>query len=143
MLDGGPATACEGPTDLCAFFERYLAAFNARDFDGFRATFADDITTFFDRPFPPERLEGRAAVEGVFRRGFAYFHPAAGTPQPPPPAPLVPVDLRVQVFGDAAVISFLIRTPAEVARRTLVVHRGASGWRVVHIHASSSDLPAK
>ena len=133
------ATDCDGPADLCVFFDRYLAAFNARDFDAFRATFADDITVFFDRPLPPERA-GRTAVEAVFRRGFAYSHPPAGTPQPPLPPPLVPVDLRLQVYGDVAVISFLVRTPGELARRTLVVRRQVDGWRVVHIHASSSDV---
>ena len=132
-------TDCDGPADLCVFFERYLAAFNARDFDGFRATFADDITVFFDRPLPPERA-GRAAVEAVFRRGFAFSHPPAGTPQPPLPPPLVPVDLRLQVYGDVAVISFLVHAPGELARRTLVVRRQPDGWRVVHIHASSSDV---
>lgn len=130
---------CDGPADLCAFFDRYLAAFNARDFDAFRATFADDITVFFDRPLPPERA-GRDAVEAVFRRGFAYSHPPAGTPQPPLPPPLVPLDLHLQLYGDIAVISFLVRTPGELARRTVVVRRQSGGWRVVHIHASSADV---
>lgn len=130
---------CDGPADLCAFFDRYLAAFNARDFEAFRATFADDITVFFDRPLPPQRA-GRDAVEAVFRRGFAYSHPPAGTPQPPLPPPLVPIELRLQLYGDIAVISFLIRSPGELARRTLVVRRQPGGWRVVHIHASSADV---
>lgn len=135
----GRGSDCDGPADLCAFFDRYLAAFNARDFEAFRATFADDITVFFDRPLPPERA-GRAAVEAVFRRGFAYSHPPAGTPQPPLPPPLVPLDLHLQLYGDVAVISFLVRNPGELARRTVVVRRQPGGWRVVHIHASSADI---
>lgn len=130
---------CDGPADLCAFFDRYLAAFNARDFDAFRATFAEEITVFFDRPLPPERA-GREAVEAVFRRGFAYSHPPAGTPQPNLPPPLVPLDLHLQVYGDIAVISFFVRTPGELARRTVVVRRQLDGWHVVHIHASSADV---
>ena len=120
--------------------KRFIDAFNARDFEAFRSTFADDITFFVDRPFPPQRLDGRIAAEGVFREGFAASHPSAGGAAPPLPPPLVPIDLRVQAFGDVAVVSFVVRRPTEVARRTLVLHRGSAGWRVVHIHASSADV---
>ena len=132
--------ACTGPTGMCELVTRFLDAFNARDFDTLRSTFAGDITFFVDRPFPPQRLDGRLAAEGVFRKGFAAFHPPAGGTVPPLPPPLVPVDLQVQAFGDVAVVSFMIRRPTEVARRTLVLHRGPAGWRVVHIHASSADV---
>lgn len=131
---------CSGPTGVCALVTRFLDAFNARDFDTFRSTFADDITFFVDRPFPPQRLDGRLAAEGVFKAGFAAFHPPTGGVVPPLPPPLVPIDLQVQAFGDVAVVSFVVRRPTEVARRTLVLHNGPAGWRVIHIHASSADV---
>jgi len=134
------AQACNGPTGVCELVNRFLDAFNARDFDTFRSTFADDITFFVDRPFPPQRLNGRIAAEGVFKQGFAAFHPSAGGVVPPLPPPLVPIDLQVQAFGDVAVVSFVVRRPTEVARRTLVLYRSPVGWRVVHIHASSADV---
>ena len=133
-------SACSGPAGVCALVTRFVDAFNARDFDTFRSTFADDITFFVDRPFPPQRLDGRLAAEGVFKEGFAAFHPPAGGVVPPLPPPLVPIGLQVQAYGDVAVVSFVVRRPTEVARRTLVVHRDRVGWRVVHIHASSSDV---
>jgi ketosteroid isomerase-like protein len=132
--------ACNGPTGVCELVNRFLDAFNARDFETFRSTFADDITFFVDRPFPPQRLNGRIAAEAVFKQGFAAFHPPAGGVVPPLPPPLVPIDLQVQAFGDVAVVSFVVRRPTEVARRTLVLYRGPVGWRVVHIHASSADV---
>ena len=136
---GAPA-ACDAPRDLCEFFDRYLKAFNSRDFDGFSATFADDITFFVDRPFPPERVDGRSAVEAIFRPGFAAAHPGPGITPPPLPPALVPVNLRLQVIGDVAVISFVVHNPMEVARRTLVARTGPDGWRIVHIHGSSADV---
>lgn len=134
------AQACSGPAPVCELFTRFIDTFNARDFDAFRGTFADDISFFVDRPFPPQRLDGRLAAEGVFRNGFAASHSAVGGATPPAPPPLVPLDLRVQAYGDVAIVSFIIRRPTEVARRTLVMHRGPTGWRIVHIHASSADV---
>lgn len=133
------AEPCEGPDGVCALLQRFLTAFNARDFDAFRRTFADDISFFVDRPYPPRRLDGRAAAEGVFAGGFAPYGAGATGPKPPLPTPLVPSHLRVQAFVDLAIITFEVVRPTELARRTLVVRREGGEWRIVHIHASSAD----
>ena len=125
-------TGCVTPRDACAFFDGYLEAFNRRDWDVFRATLDDSITVMFDRPASPDRRDGRAAVEEMFRRVF----PRPGESGPLPP-PVRPEQLRVQDLGGVVIVSFHFRTPGEVARRTVVLHRASSGWRVVHIHASS------
>lgn len=130
---------CNGPEPVCALLRTFLTAFNARDFDAFRQTFADDISFFVDRPYPPRRLDGRAAAEAVFAGGFAPYGAAASDPKPPLPTPLIPSHLRVQAFGDVAIITFEVVRPAELARRTLVARREAGEWRIVHIHASSAD----
>lgn len=134
------AEPCDGPVPVCALLTRFVTAFNARDFEAFRQTFADDISFFVDRPYPPERLDGRAAAEGVFASGFAPFGPNGGKPKPPLPPALVPSHLRVQAFGDVAVITFEVVWPTELARRTLVAHRSGREWRIVHIHGSSADV---
>ena len=133
------AAPCDGPVAVCALLAKFLTAFNERDFDTFRSTFAKDITFFVDRPFPPRRVDGRAAAEGVFAGGFAPYGPTASSPRPPLPPPLIPSRLRVQVFGDAALITFEVIRPTELARRTLVAQRDGNDWRIVHIHASSGD----
>jgi ketosteroid isomerase-like protein len=131
-------TPCSGPQDVCRFFSTFLSALNRRDWDAFRATFADDITVIFASPGPPERQDGRAAVEAVFQNIF----PKPGSPPNPLPPPLQPDSVRVQDFGDVAVVSFLLRRPNHLDRRTLVFHRTLAGWRVVHIHGSSADISA-
>ena len=124
---------CVEPRDACAFFNQYLAAFNAREWEAFRATFDDSITVMFDRPAPPQRMDGRAAVEAMFRRVF----PPIGAPSRQLPPPIVPAHLRAQDLGDVVVVSFEIIGDDAVSRRTVILHHGANGWRVVHIHGSS------
>ena len=133
------AEPCDGPAAVCALLQRFLVSFNARDFEAFRQTFADDISFFVDRPYPPRRLDGRAAAEAVFAGGFAPYAARTTEPKPPLPTPLVPAHLRVQAFGDVAVITFEVVRPMELARRTLVAHHEGSEWRIVHIHGSSAD----
>jgi acetyl esterase/lipase len=132
------ASGCAAPVDACAFFDHYLDALNRRDWRAFTATFDDSISVMFDRPGPPERRDGRAAVEELFRRIF----PPDGIPPARLPPPLHPEQLLAQDLGDTVVVSFHVRSSDELARRTVVLHRTANGWRVVHIHASSFDVPA-
>lgn len=133
-----PVAGCTVPTEACAFFAGYLDALNRRDWERFRATFDDRITVMFDRPGPPQRRDGRAAVEELFRRLFPPSGPGKVTPPP-----LVPEQLLAQDLGDTVVVSFHIRSSDEIARRTVVLHRTSNGWRVVHIHASSFDTAAR
>jgi len=136
---GAQTTApCSGPRDVCTFFSTFISALNRRDWDAFRATFAEDITVIFAAPGPPARQDGRAAVEAVFQNIF----PRPGSPPGPLPPPLQPDSVRVQDFGDVAVVTFLLRRPNQLDRRTLVFHRTRDGWRVAHIHGSSAELSA-
>ena len=130
------ATRCVTPKDACAFFDTYLAAFNQRDWSAFRATLADDVTVMFDSAMLPERQDGIVAVGKAFSRVF----PPAGSRLTQLPPPLQPENLLVQDLGDVVIVSFHIRAPKEVARRTVVMQRTAAGWRVVHIDASSFEL---
>ena len=116
-LPAQSSTGCVTPRDPCAFFDAYLAAFNHRDWDAFRATFDDSITVMFDRPAPPDRRDGRVAVEEFFRRVF----PPPGQPGQLPP-PVRPDHLLAQDLGDVVIVSFHIRAPGELARRTVVLH---------------------
>ena len=58
----------------------------------------------------------------------------------PPYHSLVPQDLMIQVFGDAAVATFHIERDGILRRRTLVFARRDGGWRIVHLHASSVQM---
>jgi hypothetical protein len=128
---------CVKPAEACAFFTTFLSALNKRDWPAYRATLDDSISVFLEDPAPAQRFDGRMSAESLFIQLF----PPAETPACSLPAPIVPAHLRVQSFGDVAVISFEIVRPQSVSRRTLVAHRGANGWRMVHIHGSARPLP--
>ena len=119
-------------------FESFIRAFNNLEWDAFRNTFADDITIF--NPDIPEasglgRLDGRQQVEASFKSVFAAtLQQASG----PPYLHIVPKNVRVQIYGDSAIVTFQFeRDGFSFGRRTMVFHRESAGWRIVHIHASN------
>jgi ketosteroid isomerase-like protein len=48
---------------------------------------------------------------------------------------ITPRDLRVQMAGDAAIVTFHLGAESP-ARRSLVFHHTPGGWKLVHWHAS-------
>lgn len=131
--------ACTEPRDACAFFTTFVSAFNRRDWPAFQATLDPDVSVIFDRPGPPARQDGHASVEAVFHLIFPDA-PVAGSA---PPSQIRPLNLRTQDYGDVVVLSFQLAAPDAIGRRTLVLHRTAVGWKVVHIHGSSSSAPGQ
>lgn len=118
--------------------EAFLTAFDSLQWEPFRAYFADDMTMFFPFGDTPARADGRPEVEARFRRFFDEALAAwqrTGRPGAPRMG-ITPRDLRVQMAGSAAVVSFELgaETPA---RRSLVFrHTPADGWKLIHWHAS-------
>ena len=116
----------------------FLTAFDSLQWEPFRAYFADDVTMFFPFGDTPARADGREAVEARFRRFFDAGHAAwsrSGRTDAPRMG-ITPRDLRVQMAGDAAIVSFHLGT-TRPSRRSVVFRRGTDGqWKVVHWHAS-------
>ena len=115
----------------------FLAAFDSLQWEPFRAYLADDVTMFFPFADTPRRADGRDSVEARFRRffdaGLAAWARSGRTG--PPRMGIVPRDLRVQMAGDAAIVSFHLGTTTP-SRRSLVFAQRAGGWKLVHWHAS-------
>lgn len=116
----------------------FLTAFDSLQWEPFRAYFADDVTMFFPFPDTPARADGRQAVEARFR---VFFDEALAAWQRSgrtgaPRMGITPRDLRVQMAGEVAIVSFHLggETPA---RRSLVFRATPAGeWKLVHWHAS-------
>jgi len=48
-----------------------------------------------------------------------------------------PKDIKVQMLGDSAIVSFhLDDRPGLLNRRTIVLTKTNAGWKIVHLHAS-------
>lgn len=116
----------------------FLTAFDSLQWEPFRAYFAEDVTMFFPFGDTPARQDGREAVEARFRRFFedgrAAWARSGRTGEPR--MGIVPRDLRVQMAGDVAIVTFHLGTE-NPARRSVVFRRAADGaWKVIHWHAS-------
>ncbi len=110
----------------------FIAALNAMDAARLGRLFAEDATIFFpSAPFPLRRL-GKAEAVRYFARLFEALR-ARGARL----SDIVPRELHVQLYGDAAVASFHLTGGQELGRRTLVLRRLGGRWLIVHLHSSS------
>ena len=125
-------------TALDAAIAAFLDAFNALDWERFRALFADDATVFYPH-LRAERATTLAAVQETWRLVFEGIRAHSGRTTPPY-QDLRPRDPHIQWLGDAAVRTFHLAAPGRLGRRTLVWRRTADGWRIAHLHASSYPL---
>jgi quinol monooxygenase YgiN/ketosteroid isomerase-like protein len=137
---GGHGLVVPRPTsaeaEVRATLALFLTAFENLDWDRFRQCFDDDATVFFPAPSPPQRHDGRTAVEAGFADVFARIRKAA--PSGPPFQRLPPEDLNVEmVNAEVAVATFHLRGADRLARRTVVMGRRGALWRIVHMHATN------
>jgi ketosteroid isomerase-like protein len=113
----------------------FIGAFNALDRARFDPLFADDVTMFFpSAPFEVRRVEGKAAVLGWFGRFFDMARARTGKLN------IQPVDLMVQNYGTVSVVTFHLNGGENVGRRTLVLRKDQTAWKIVHFHASAQPL---
>lgn len=124
-----PANQAADRAAIEAFVRKFLNAFEDLDMKQFIACFADEATVFFPMPEPPERVEGKQAIQRRFERVFASIR--SGTRSGPPFHHLNPEDLSIQLTpGQSAVVSFHLRNEQRIARRTLVLSNYE--WAVAH-----------
>jgi ketosteroid isomerase-like protein len=111
----------------------FMEALNSLDVDRMAAFFADEITAFVPSA-QAERVDGKPAVVEIFR---TY---AEATRETTARTNLVPEDLVVDADRDVAIVTFNVRSPEAVARRTFVFRHRGSRWRIVHFHASTFQV---
>jgi ketosteroid isomerase-like protein len=144
ILSPDATSSQPGGDDIDAAMQRFLTAFNNLDMPAFLDCFSDDATVFHPPSPPPRsfqmRIQGRAEIRRTFEVVFAQIRTVSGKAAPPF-QDLQPHDLEVQRFDDVAVVTFHLGTAAARLRRTLVFHRAATGWRIVHLHASAFNVP--
>lgn len=119
-------------TDVEQVMKSFLVPFSRQDIAGFIDYFADDAVVFFpSAAFAPMRIEGKDAIARTFARVFKPAPPATDRPL------IQPQDLKVQHFGDSAIVTLHLGSDAARGRRTFVLRRDAGRWRIVHLHAST------
>ncbi len=121
---------------------RFIVAFNNLDMTAFLDRFADDATIVHPPSGPPrvfpKRVQGKPEIQRTFQ---AVFDQIRGGRTTPPYMNLQPRDLLVQEYDGFAVLTFHLGSDTQVGRRTLVFRRIGSDWKIVHLHASTFELP--
>ena len=100
--------------------------------------FASDATMFFPLAPLSLRLENKEQITKVFTVFFESVRKGKTGPQY---MNLAPQDLRIQLYGNTAVVTFHFKGPDLISRRTLVLERTAGKWLIVHMHASGLPVP--
>jgi ketosteroid isomerase-like protein len=115
--------------------ERFLRSFEHPEWESFRGHFHDEATVFQPLPISPTRNDGRAALEAVFSEFFEAVRRGSTGPRY---LRIQPLNLRIQMMGDAAIATFHLETPdpSLLGRRTLVLRREGDRWPIMHLHAS-------
>lgn len=125
-----PAIPREQATQAAVAF---VDAFNNLDWERFEAAWADDATLYMPMPGFPDRLAGREEIIAAFKSLFGDFPEQR---EGPPYLSINPIDLRVDVVGTAAIVTFLLGDESPRQRRTLVFVEQEGTWRIAHLHAS-------
>jgi nicotinamidase-related amidase/ketosteroid isomerase-like protein len=122
MHDDTPAT----------LLNAFVQAFSRLDLESMLACFADDATAFFPAEHEANRLQGKEAIRPAFGavierlrdRGVNHL-------------PLEPVELKLDEQGGSVVATFHLEGDT-LGRRTFVLCRTGTDWRIVHLHASNA-----
>jgi uncharacterized protein (TIGR02246 family) len=113
---------------------RFLEALNALDADAIATCFADDVTAFFPLT-QGERVDGKAAVVAILR---AYAETSKKSVKS---TNIVPEDMQIDARGETAIVTFNVRNPSAISRRTFVFRRTGRHWLITHFHASNYVRP--
>ena len=128
-------------SEIQAFVDQFLRAFENLDMSAFIACFSDEATAFFPSPEPPLRVSGKADIQCRFEIVFAGIRQSATSG--PPFHQLPARDLLIQVMNpETALVSFHLFNAERTARRTLVLVKSDGQWRILHLHASNGSATA-
>ena len=112
----------------------FLLAFSRLDLNGMMACFDDDATSFFPVSHHIVMLDGKGEIRDAFSKVISKTR-ASGQRS----IKLEPEDVKSQIFGDTAIVTFHIRD-GDLSRRTLVLRRRDGRWLIKHLHASNAPL---
>ena len=113
----------------------FVAALNHADVDALMYLFTPDATAFFPLDSVAAEVVGRDAIRTAF---VPFFHELRQQGAGPEYMHLVPKHVLTQRAGDAlAIVTFDAGAGPVISRRTLVIQRTPSGWRILHFHGSN------
>jgi hypothetical protein len=132
LLMGRVASTAQGPAEdivstIKAMERAALDRSDKGDVGGFLEI--SDAHVIYIDPFNEKPLYGRDALASYYAKAYDGFQPTHGEMS----------NIRVQVFGEAAVLTFNYKSankPANGWNCTEVYHLTADGWRIAQSHWS-------
>ncbi|MBN9382260.1 MAG: nuclear transport factor 2 family protein [Chitinophagaceae bacterium] len=117
----------------------FVEAFTRLDWPVFTACFADSATAFFPPSAKfPYRAGNKTEVLKIFSK---VFENARKIKTSPPYLPIEPRELKIQMLGTVAIVTFILDDPDLLGRRTLVLKKDQDKWLIIHLHASGMAIP--
>ncbi len=115
-----------------ATLNQFLEAVMSQKHERIMAFFNEDAQMFSPLGVYDSRLDARGAIGKQFETilEFVKAQPGGGLKIEPQD-----VDAR-ELAPNVALITFHLRLPGPLHRRSFVMTKGANGWRIQHIHAS-------
>jgi ketosteroid isomerase-like protein len=115
-----------------ATLNQFLEAVMSQNHERIMGFFNEDAQMFSPMGAYAARLDGRSAIGKQFESILELVKA-----QPGGGIKIEPQDLDAREFApNAVLITFHLRLPGPLHRRSFVMTKGASGWRIAHIHAS-------
>jgi ketosteroid isomerase-like protein len=119
----------------------FLSAFRNLEWDRFTEYFADDATAFF----PPSarhasRTNNKLEIMDIFK---VVFENARKRRASAPYLDIDPKEIKIQMSGQVAIVSFTMNDPDMLSRRTLVWAKRNGAWLIIHLHASGIPIVDK
>ena len=116
--------------DVRETLDRFFRAVESRAPDRIAPFFEEDAQMFSPLGTYPARLDGRAAIMEQFKAISEALK------QMPTPIRIDPQELIVREFGDIALVTFHLKLPGPLHRRSFILRNRDGHWRIAHIHAS-------
>ena len=120
--------------DIQETLDRFLSAFRNLQLDEMAGCFTEDATAFFPIAHHHARLEGREAIREAFSKVLGKIRATGATE-----IRLESEDVRIEAFGDTAIVTLHIRDD-DLSRRTFVLRRDGDDWVIEHFHGSNAPL---
>lgn len=138
----GPQTRA-AESDVLEALESFITAFENGDIETMEASFSPDAVTF-PRSIMAHEYDGDIdvskyrRVRGIDPQMRELIGSLEKSGRERPYLNIEPVDLDIQVFGDAALVTFHLAGDDErLGRRTFVLALIDGAWKIVHLHASN------
>lgn len=113
---------------------QFVHAFSNLEWEKFDSFFANDATAFFPPSARfPYRANNKQEIEKIFKGVFEH---AKENKSAPPYIVIEPKDVKIQMVGPIAIVSFILNDPGMLGRRTIVLKKENEHWLIIHLHAS-------